>query len=136
MVTIILILGLVGCTHVKSIDVLNSDFAPRAKDYPIQVINSGRDIGNLTLGVAGYISPEKIFGTFISEKAISPHILISQIWSSGAAVRSWESLIENAKNKAREQGGDAVIIRKYGMFYYPEKRKAGKGFYADVIRFR
>ena len=40
--------------------------------------------------------------------------VIGRIDSNGAPAAEWSAVVEDAKNKAREIGGDAIVITRWG----------------------
>lgn len=137
MTILTLLLLSLGCASARSINVKGS-YPAKPKAHPIEVFNRGDRYGNT--GFFG-TSPDKIFGNFIRDDGLIPaHIVIGGVNATGALAVSWERMVENAKERAREQGGDAIIIREYGAWVkgttnLGTSSQNGMLLNVDVIRF-
>ncbi len=127
--TSLVLLG--GCVSSEYMAVGEKTFAPRPREYIIDVY----------LTTDAPVNVHKAVANAKSLDALPPRaITVGRVDTSGAPAASWASVINNAKKKARELGGDALVIKEwghtmvgmdsYGRSYY------GKNLSMTVVRYR
>src|ERR1700722_9273614 len=94
-----------GCVGSDYVPVGTATFSPRADSFPIAVYAPLETPVEIQKGAA----PMKLVSDLPSDA-----IVIGRIDGSGAALASWQAVVEDAKRKARTLGGDAIVITDWG----------------------
>ena len=126
---VLVLLG--GCVSSEYMAIGEKTFAPRPREYVIDIYLTTDAPVNVHKAVANEKSLDAL-----PQRAIT----VGRVDTSGAPAASWAPLIRNAKKKAWELGGDALVIKEwghtmvgmdsYGRSYY------GKNLSMTVVRYK
>lgn len=127
---VIAVFAIGGCVQSQYMAVGDQTYPPRATDYVIDVY--------MPLD-APVVMHKQIAGAKDLQALPAGARVIGRVDTVGAPAAGWASVINDAKRKARELGGDALVIRNidhyltsvdsYGSAYY------GKSVSMEVVRF-
>ena len=94
-----------ACVSTVAMHVGDKTFPPRPDDHPIDVY----------LAVDAPVTVHKSIA-FAKSFAQAPKnlVLVGRIDSSGAPLASWSSVVKSAQAKARQLGGDAILVSGWG----------------------
>ena len=122
---------LTGCVSSDYMAVGDTTYAPRAADWAIDVFIDVEAPVALLKCARGARSPDLI---------PAGAQLIGRVDTEGSSLSSWDELIDDAREKARALGGDALVIGSWhGHLHKADpccETDRGKLLSASVIRFR
>ncbi len=103
LVVVVLVLG--GCVTSQFMTIGDKTYPPRHKDYVIDTyLPSGAPV-NVHKAVANAMSM-RLLPSSAAE--------IGRIDTQGNEIANWVSVLSSAKRRARQLGGDAIVIRGWG----------------------
>ena len=118
-VTVLLLSAFSGCVSSQSMTLGDQTYAPRPPDHVIDVFIPDDAPVEVHKSLAD-AKPLAMLPTDANE--------IGRIDTDGAAAASWDAVIEDAKKKARELGGDAIVIRHWGYPMTGANRYGGASY--------
>jgi hypothetical protein len=122
---------LTGCVSSNYMPIGGQTYPPRPDDYVIDVYAPTE---------APVIVQQSIANAKLSTQLPANAREIGRIDTQGAPAAGWDSMIEDAKRKARALGGDGIVIKQWGNqltgFNNYGQAYHGKNISMTVVRFR